>query len=405
MFVPSSRYERSHAKLRTQAVYFAARANKRMRPPRMSPPSSLTDYAVFGSAPPPVFIFLASGAPDPFPFGREIKERYALASILGRGSFGDVILAFDKIICQKLAIKRIKTTPEEGNLELNVLKTIDHPCVLRLLDHMLTPDDTFLVLQFCEGGPLSGVVFPKRTLNECEVKTVFYQLTLALQYLHDIGIVHRDIKASILLDNILLFSKEPETLIKLIDFGASNCSGSLALGTPIGSSLYVAPEVLRASLVGSNYCHQADVWSAGVVLFLWTHTTLGGYQPFLDHNSILNGDFNLEPSVWDKVSPPARDLVQRMLEVDPRLRISVKHILGHKWMKDSRLKSKVHSLMKAEIKHWRECYLPSSFRECKKRDITTPTIEQPNDNIGLVVRAPGYSARGCGFDSWRSVKQ
>ncbi|CAG2069309.1 unnamed protein product, partial [Timema podura] len=84
-----------------------------------------TDYAVFGSAPPPVFIFLASGAPDPFPFVREIKERYALASILGRGSFGDVILAFDKISCQNLAIKRIKTTPEEGNLELNVLKTID----------------------------------------------------------------------------------------------------------------------------------------------------------------------------------------------------------------------------------------------------------------------------------------
>nr|CAD7460367.1 unnamed protein product [Timema tahoe] len=273
-----------------------------------------------------VFIFLASGAPDPFPFVREIKERYALASILGRGSFGDVILAFDK------------------------------PCVLRLLDHVLTPDDTFLVLQFCEGGPLSGVVFPRRTLNERGVKTVFYQLTLAVQYLHDIGIVHRDIKASILLDNILLFSKEPETLIKLIDFGASNCSGSLALGTPIGSSLYVAPEVLRASLVGSTYCHQADVWSAGVVLFL----CLGGYQPFLDHNSILNGDFNLEPSVWDKVSPPARDLVQRMLEVDTRLRISVKHILGHKWMKD---------------------------------------------NIGLVIRAHGYRYRGSRFDSWHSVKQ
>nr|CAD7445342.1 unnamed protein product [Timema bartmani] len=289
----------------------------------MSPHSSLTDYAVFGSAPPPVFIFLASGAPDPFPFVREIKERYALASILGRGSFGDVILAFDK------------------------------PCVLRLLDHVLTPDDTFLVLQFCEGGPL----------------------------------MREDLS---LLDNILLFSKEPETLIKLIDFGASNCSGSLALGTPIGSSLYVAPEVLRASLVGSTYCHQADVWSAGVVLFLCGYRGasgkgrgagdglgnilgkvsrgiphqnmdfiapvvpemrlrgeavfegLGGYQPFLDHNSILNGDFNLEPSVWDKVSPPARDLVQRMLEVDTRLRISVKHILGHKWMKVG-LKTQVKS--------------------------------------------------------------
>nr|CAD7203841.1 unnamed protein product [Timema douglasi] len=282
------------------------------------------------------------------------------------------------------------------------------PCLLRLLDHVLTSDDTFLVLQFCEGGPLSGVVFPKRTLNEREVKTVFYQLTLSLQYLHDIGIVHRDIKATsswFQLDNILLFSKEPEPLIKLIDFGASNCSGRLALGTPIGSSLYVAPEVLRASLVGSTYCHQADVWSAGVVLFLcpsgyrdasgkgsvagegleddlgkvsrgipiriWTpqpqwflEMRIRGYQPFLDHTSILNGDFNLEPSVWDKVSPPARDLVQRMLEVDPRLRVSIKHILRHKWMKVGVLVLELSKAMRKELgeeSNRYQSHLPASY--------------------------------------------
>ena len=172
----------------------------------------------------------------------------------------------------------------------------------------------------CPGGDLLNYVRKRRKLNENTAKVIFKQILSALEYLHSMNVLHRDIK----LDNILLDSKGN---IKLGDFGVSKVvKKSEVVYDQCGTPAYIAPEILLdKGYSGSGI----DMWSAGVVLYAMLYGTV----PFKAHNmkdlhsSIINAKYSLK----DTISDEASDLITKILEPNPTHRYTISEILSHPW--------------------------------------------------------------------------
>nr|CAD7395699.1 unnamed protein product [Timema cristinae] len=221
------------------------------------------EYHVFAV---PVFVYLDNGAVEAASYPDDIKERYVVSSLIGRGAFGEVSLIFEKKSCRKYAMKKISKKSsflKYTDLEVKILREVNHPLIIHMEYIRDTPETLYIVMDFIEGGDLNSRLQPVLTLTESRTKLIFYQLALAVQYLHDKRIAHRDLKPL----NILLTSDRPECLIKVTDFGVSKIEANTWLRTQIGSRLYNAPEVLNAH--NKPYTNKVDVWSMGVILFYW----------------------------------------------------------------------------------------------------------------------------------------
>eukprot|EP00483_Globobulimina_turgida_P001906 UN01908 len=151
----------------------------------------------------------------------------------------------------------------------------------------------------------------------------------ALAYLHSQSIVHRDLKP----ENLLFATKDNNSAIKLIDFGLAGSCKTGELKTPCGTPNYVAPEILRRSKYGT----QADMWSIGVILYI----ILCGFPPFYDENDdlgrlyrkIKRAEYDMPSPYWDNISKNAKDLVRKLLQPDPKKRLTAKLTLQHPWLK------------------------------------------------------------------------
>lgn len=239
-----------------------------------------------------VFCDLAETS-DQAQYPAALRARYTVTKTLGTGAYGEVKLAFDMAKCAPFAIKIIqKRKFSIGGkqalaiaTEVDILKRIEHPCVIRVHEVIDTAEAVFLVLDLVEGGELFDKIVAIQRYSEPAAKFLFYQMVLALQYLHTNGISHRDLKP----ENILLSSaREAETLIKITDFGLSKfVDGAALMKTFCGTPNYLAPEVLRSKGDG-KYTHKVDNWSLGVILYIM----LVGFPPFSDDNldfQIKNG--------------------------------------------------------------------------------------------------------------------
>lgn len=306
------------------------------------------------------FIFYDCGqaGEDVSKLPEEFREKYTLSKTIGRGACGEVKLAFEKDSCQKFAVKVIsKKTfsmgPKIGPAvmdEVKILKSMRHPCIIRIEDVYDTVDTLYIVLELIEGGELFDRIVNVGKFSEDTAKLLFYQMLLAVKYLHDRGITHRDLKP----ENVLLSSDTSnETIVKVTDFGLSRVVGEHSLmKTLCGTPSYLAPEVLT-SANKEGYNKAVDCWSLGVILFI----CLGGYPPFSDeikeyslHNQIINARYSFPDQYWDGISPEAIDLIQRLLTVDPRERISMEDAMNHPWLQDDQIKKKVEQLMEEEKK-------------------------------------------------------
>lgn len=268
---------------------------------------------------------------------------WKLGRTLGRGSTGRVRLA-KNINSGKLAAVKIvpksnfkklenpkykrNSVDSSGSLkdrlpygierEIIIMKLISHPNIMGLYDVWENKNDLYLILEYIEGGELFDYLIKKGKLQEFEAINYFKQIINGIHYLHQFNICHRDLKP----ENLLLdFNKN----IKIADFGMAALEvREKLLETSCGSPHYASPEIVA----GKNY-HGApsDIWSCGIILF----ALLTGHLPFDDENirklllKVQNGKF-LMPN---NLSSESKDLISKMLKVNPSERITIDAILQH----------------------------------------------------------------------------
>ncbi|ORC86603.1 putative serine/threonine protein kinase, putative,protein kinase [Trypanosoma theileri] len=258
--------------------------------------------------------------------------RYELGPTIGSGNFSKVKIGRDVETGVEWAVKIVdkdqlvrENMQEQLRREVAVMKMLRQPNVIQLREVMQTTYHIYLVLELVRGGELFDRIAAAKRFDEPTARRYFHQLIAGVNYCHMQGIAHRDLKP----ENLLL--DESDTL-KISDFGLSNLhrgnvggQGTM-LQTVCGTPNYVAPEVLKERGYDGVL---ADVWSCGVILFVM----LAGYLPFDDEN--INGLFAKiergEYRVPRHFSPEARDLIAKMLTVDPSKRITVKDIIQHPW--------------------------------------------------------------------------
>ena len=265
------------------------------------------------------------------------EEDYKKLNFLGEGSFASVYKVqnkFTDVICaMKIINKAFSCTIEDENEilnEINILRTMDHPGILKIFEFYSSKQNYSIVTELCPGGELFQQIIDKGPFNEKYSAYVMYQIFSAVNYCHKMHIVHRDLKP----ENILIVGKDREGLptIKICDFGTSKMFEKGAVERKlVGSSYYIAPEVLK-----KHYNEKCDVWSCGVIMYI----LLSARPPFggEDDNEIMErvstGKYDLESPPFNKLSKNSIDLIKRLLTMDPEQRISAEQALNHPWFKE-----------------------------------------------------------------------
>jgi len=273
----------------------------------------------------------------------DVSKLYTLGDELGRGRFSVVKCATHLKEKAKYAVKVVenKSLTDEENLEaleteIGILRQLDHPHIVSLKEVVVTKEDTFIVMELLSGGELFNRIVDKGPFPESEAAQLFAQILLSMDYLHSRNIVHRDVKP----ENILYVS-EGASQIKLIDFGYA---GVWAADKPLtglcGTPDYVAPEVLTwydDDENGTPYGKGSDTWSLGVLLYV----ILSGCSPFAadEEDAILTlvaqAKYEFHDAEWSAISSEAKDLISRLLVIDPQKRLSMEQLLEHAWLKDA----------------------------------------------------------------------
>jgi len=212
--------------------------------------------------------------------------------------------------------------------EVDILKSVEHPYIVRCFDAIDSPDKMYLVMEIMKGGELFDRIVDKGHFTEADAAGVTAKLFSAIKYLHDKNIAHRDLKP----ENLLMADDTPESEVKITDFGLSKAfdEQTQVMQTPCGTPGYIAPEVL----VMKGYDKQCDVWSLGVIVYI----LLCGFPPFYADNDaqlfekIKRGEYEFLRPYWDPISDSAKDFIRQMLRVDPKQRITCDQALAHPWL-------------------------------------------------------------------------
>jgi len=261
------------------------------------------------------------------------EDEYTLKEKINSGTFSVCYKCVHKKTGTEFAVKIMNLNQRDPQEEIEILlRHNQHPNIVSIRDLILNAHRLYLVLELCQGGELLDRIRLKKSLTERECAQIMRVIVATVEYLHKNGVVHRDLKPS----NILYadHSNRPESL-RIIDFGFAkqlrDTNGLLM--TPCYTAHYAAPEVLKKQ----GYDAACDIWSLGVLLFIM----LSGKMPFkLNAEStpeellsqISESKINFDEGNWKQVSNEAKDLLKKMLNLDPRLRISATNILKHTWL-------------------------------------------------------------------------
>ncbi|KAK7190540.1 hypothetical protein DPSP01_005239 [Paraphaeosphaeria sporulosa] len=311
-------------------------------------------------------------------------ERWTLVEKMGDGAFSNVYRARDNNgqhgevaikVVRKFEMnssqgdnhmhpdfKKAPKTVERANIlkEVQIMRQLDHPNIVKLIDFSESRQYYYLVLELCPGGELFHQIVRLTYFSEDLSRHVIQQVAKALQYLHEeAGVVHRDIKP----ENLLFYptpfvpTRNPKPrgpddedkadegefvkgvgaggigLIKIADFGLSKVIWDSQTMTPCGTVGYTAPEIVK----DERYSKSVDMWALGCVLY----TLLCGFPPFYDESiqtlteKVARGQYTFLSPWWDDISKPAQDLVSHLLTVDPEKRYDINQFLNHPWMREA----------------------------------------------------------------------
>lgn len=272
------------------------------------------------------------------PSGHNISADYDLGRELGRGEFGVTYLCTDvkngeKFACKSISKKKLRTAVdiEDVRREVQIMKHLPkHPNIVSLKDTYEDDSAVHIVMELCEGGELFDRIVARGHYTERAAAAVMKTIVEVVQVCHKHGVMHRDLKP----ENFLFANKKESSPLKAIDFGLSVFfRPEEQFNEIVGSPYYMAPEVLKR-----NYGPEVDVWSAGVILYIllcgvppfWAETEQGVAQAII--RSVI--DFKRDP--WPKVSENAKDLVKKMLNPDPRQRLTAEEVLEHPWLQNAK---------------------------------------------------------------------
>lgn len=259
--------------------------------------------------------------------------KYELGRTLGRGTFSKVKYAVDTETKQAYAVKIVdrkqvvkENMEQQLKREIAIMKILKHKHVVNLIEVLQTTKHIYIVLELVTGGELFDKIVQAKRFNEDQARRYFQMLINGIEYCHAQGIAHRDLKP----ENLLLDANDN---LKISDFGLSALSEGVdgrqkLLMTTCGTPNYVAPEVL---LEQGYDGFKADIWSAGVILFVM----LAGYLPFDDPT--MNGLFSkIEKGKYKTprhLSAGAKAIITKMLIVDPLKRATIKDIKSDPWFR------------------------------------------------------------------------
>ncbi|XP_067867544.1 ribosomal protein S6 kinase alpha-1 isoform X1 [Heterodontus francisci] len=260
-------------------------------------------------------------------------DGYELKEDIGVGSYSVCKRCIHKTTNMEYAVKIIDKSKRDPSEEVEILLRYgQHPNIITLKDVYNDSKYIYLVTELMRGGELLDKILQQKGFSEREASALLHTITKTVEYLHSQGVVHRDLKPS----NILYVDESSNSeSIRICDFGFAKQlrADNGLLMTPCYTANFVAPEVLKRQ----GYDEGCDIWSLGILLY----TMLAGYTPFANGpddtpSEILarigSGHYNLQGGNWDKASSAAKDLVSKMLHVDPHRRLTAKQVLKHQWI-------------------------------------------------------------------------
>jgi len=260
----------------------------------------------------------------PKPSSDSRKERYLISDLIGTGAFGSVYSAFDSLTGKTVAMKCLISQEgiEDFQEELDLLKRLSHEAIVPYLDSYLDDKGSlFIVMEYAEGGSLLDIVKTYGTLSESIAAVFCLQILKGLEYLHNQGIIHRDIKAA----NVLIQGG----VAKLADFGLAFdlVKYGKTLREIAGSPYWMAPEVINGDPVNCK----CDIWSVGATII----ELLTGKAPFFDLPP-LPAMFQIGGSrpipLPRNVSDLCREFLSLCLNKDSKLRPNASELINHKWL-------------------------------------------------------------------------
>eukprot|EP01039_Chlorochromonas_danica_P004352 gene4352-4773_t len=296
-----------------------------------------------------------------------LEQHYRLEDQIGKGGFAIVKSALHIPSGQRVAIKIAKSSSSSQlEQEYTILLRLCHPNIVQAFALYHEKDSIYLILEYMEGGELFDRIVEKKRYTEQMAQEAFQCILSAIDHFHSRGVIHRDLKP----ENLLLSSKEEDAIIKVADFGLARIvemeeveeeeeeeegeeqqqqqqkeqereeekikmkvrkkkEKQKPLVSRAGTPDYIAPEIIQSQPVTKA----VDMWAAGVILFI----LLGGYSPFHKRDKavmfqrIVAGQFTFHPQRWSHVSEEAKDLICKLLTIDPLIRFTAKQALRHEW--------------------------------------------------------------------------
>uniref|UniRef100_A0A8C8ECI6 calcium/calmodulin-dependent protein kinase n=2 Tax=Strigidae TaxID=30459 RepID=A0A8C8ECI6_9STRI len=312
-------------------------------------------------------------------------DEYQLFEELGKGAFSVVRRCMKITTGQEYAAKIINTKKlsardhQKLEREARICRLLKHPNIVRLHDSISEEGFHYLVFDLVTGGELFEDIVAREYYSEADASHCIQQILEAVLHCHQMGVVHRDLKP----ENLLLASKSKGAAVKLADFGlAIEVQGEQQAWFGFaGTPGYLSPEVLRKDPYGKP----VDMWACGVILYI----LLVGYPPFWDedqhrlYQQIKAGAYDFPSPEWDTVTPEAKDLINKMLTINPAKRITASEALKHPWICQ---RSTVASMMHRQ--ETVDCLKKFNARRKLKGAILTTMLATRNFSAKSLLKKP-----------------
>ncbi|CAD8142780.1 unnamed protein product [Paramecium pentaurelia] len=315
----------------------------------------------------------------------QISDHYITGQVLGEGAFGKVWKVTHKKSKLDRAMKQLKKSSilkedkEKLFSEMNILKNLDHPNIVKLYELFEDDKNYYLVTEYCSGGELFDRIKKMNFFSEKKAAELMRQILSAVWYCHNQKIVHRDLKP----ENLLFVSDSPDADLKVIDFGTSRkFETGKRMTKRLGTPYYIAPEVLL-----ENYNEKCDVWSCGIILYI----LLCGYPPFSGRSEsdilkrVKAAQLKFDPEDWAHISEDAQNLIKNMLNPNPAKRISSEQAYNDKWIQNNAPSNQVNQ---KALQNLQQFHAKSKFKQAVLTFMATQIItQQEQDELNKTFQA------------------